>query len=162
MIEQAFVQKNEEDFVDVTERINEALLQIASDPKIKATQTKLADLAGVHRNTISNREWPLERLASIKAEREAEINRSRSYESGPTKEKQLSEQVKQARLETLYWFNKYQDAVALHEGSAENVKFLARTRDEYRNKIANLEQQFADLKQEYERVCDLLNMVNDE
>ncbi len=162
MSEQAFDQKNEEEFEDVTERINEALLKIASDPNIKATQTKLADLAGVHRNTISNREWPLESLASIKADRQAETERAKSYEPGPSKEEQLSEQLNNARLETLYWFNKYQDALSLQEGSSESVKFLSKTRDEYRKKVSDLEQQLRALKHEYERVCDLLNTVGNE
>lgn len=161
MSEQSFDQKNQEDFEDVTERINEALFKIASDPNIKATQTKLAELADVHRNTIANREWPLERLASIKADRQAEIERAKSYQPGPTKEEQLLEKLEKARLETLYWFNKYHDVSALREGASESVKLLSKTRDVYKKKVGDLEQQLADLKQEYERVCDLLNTVGD-
>ena len=45
-------EKNKNDFEAITKRIEQALQQIAQDESLPPTQTKLAELAGVHRNTF--------------------------------------------------------------------------------------------------------------
>lgn len=67
----ALQEKNEQEFVTVTRRIQEALARIESDPNLKTTQDVLAQLADCSRGTLNNRKWPLERLREIKVARKA-------------------------------------------------------------------------------------------
>lgn len=159
MTELPFDQRNQEDFEDVTERINEALLEIASDSKVKATITELAKRAKVHRNTIRNREWPAERLKAIKAERKAERERKTDKTDMPNPLDVLTSKLEMARLETLHWFNQYNEAKAFYESANENVKYLSKTRESYKQEVEALKGRVRELEQEYGRVCDLLNTI---
>ncbi|TYC59508.1 hypothetical protein FMN52_08410 [Marinobacter sp. BW6] len=162
MAAQSFDEKNEQDFEDVTERINEALLKMASDSAIKTTVSSLAELAGVHRNTIRNREWPLSRIREIKAHRKFEAEeRKKGDFSSPKPIDVLTDRLEKAQLETMYWFKKHNEVMKLYEASNESIKYLAKTRDEYKRQVEALKKDFDDLKAEYERVCDLLNTVRD-
>ncbi|MTI78800.1 MAG: hypothetical protein FH754_15980 [Marinobacter sp.] len=159
MNSQAYDAKNEQNFNDVTERINEALLKIASDSSIKATVTELAEIAGVHRNTINNREWPAKRLKAIKAERKAEWERKTQKTDTPNPLHVLTSKLQMARLETLHWFNQYNEVRAFYEGAQENVKYLSKTRESHKQEVQALQGRLRELEQEYERVCDLLNTM---
>lgn len=159
MKNQSFDEQNQRDFGDVTERINEALLKMASDPSIKATVTQLAEIAGVHRNTVTNREWPVERVSAIKAQRKAEAERNKSKDKEPDAEAVLTTKLEKARLEILFWFRKYNEATALQERSNESIRYLSKTKDNYQQEIETLRQQLEAMKNEYEHVCDLLNTV---
>jgi len=64
-----FDKKNEEDFIKITENIQIALNVIRNDPKIPATQNKLAKLANCSRKTLYNREGVIKELKLIKSER---------------------------------------------------------------------------------------------
>lgn len=162
MTGQAFDGKNEQDFEDVTERINEALLKIASDRNVRATKSELAKIAGVHRNTIRNREWPIDRLQEIKAQRKAEAEEKKKGTSPEFKPIDvLTDKLEKAQLEIMYWFKEHNDVMKRYEGSAESVKYLAKSRDEYKREVAALKQDLGELRAEYERVCDLLNTVKD-
>lgn len=159
MTSQAYDAKNEQDFNDVTERINEALLKIAGDPSIKATVTELANIVGVHRNTINNREWPVERLKAIKAQRRAELERKAVTRDEPNPVDVLTSKLELARLEILHWFNKYNEVTALYEAVSENVKLLSKTRENYKREVESLKERNRRLEEEFERVCDLLKTV---
>ncbi|WP_150912534.1 hypothetical protein [Marinobacter halotolerans] len=162
MTEQAFDEKNEQDFDDVTERINEALLKIASDANISATKTKLASLAGVHRNTIRNRGWPEERLQEIKRQRKTEAEQKKNADaSQPKPVEVLTDKLQKAQLEIMYWFKKHNEVMKLYEGANESVKYLAKSRDKYKREVEALKQDLGELRAEYERLRDLLNTVKD-
>lgn len=62
-------EKNEELFEAVTRQLNEALRKLEKDSSLSASVSSLAKLSGVHRNTIYNRKWPLEKLNVIKENR---------------------------------------------------------------------------------------------
>ena len=66
---QALEEKNQADFITVTNRISDALQKISSNPKLKPTQSVLARLSKVSRGTLNNRVWPLEKLEEIKSQR---------------------------------------------------------------------------------------------
>lgn len=163
MSKQHYDERNQQDFESVTERINEALLRIAEDDSIKATVSALAKQAQVHRNTISNRVWPLERLEAIKFQRKAEAERKRNKTlNEPKPVDVLTDRLERAHQEILYWFKKHREVTTLNEMANENVRFLARSRDSYKRKNQELERELEKLKAEYERICDLLNTVKDE
>lgn len=82
-----FDEKNAEDYVENTRKINEALETIESDQSLAPTKANLARLSGLNRNTLYNRSrltcpperkgeasaadfgWPYRRLLEIKKER---------------------------------------------------------------------------------------------
>ena len=161
MSPQSFEEKNLQDFEDITERLNEALLKMASDPTIKATASKLAELSGVHRNTIRNREWPIERISALKAQRKYEAERKESIVQKPSDKEVLTFRLEQSRLEVLHWFNKFNHERSTGESLTESVKLLSKSRDKIKQEVEDLEQQLHSLRKDYQRVCDLLNMVKE-
>jgi uncharacterized phage infection (PIP) family protein YhgE len=66
-----FDEKNQEDFIKLTERILDALEKISKNKAIPATQEKLRELSGCSRKTLHNRIWPVIKLKEIKAARKA-------------------------------------------------------------------------------------------
>ena len=65
MKNQAYDLKNTENYEANTLKINNALLQIEHNPKLKATIAQLCKLTGIHRNTIRNRFEPIEKLKEM-------------------------------------------------------------------------------------------------
>lgn len=100
-------QKNNETFEATTRALNEALKKIESDTSLRVNVTELAKIAGVHRNTIYQRQWPLERLTAIKANRKQQI-----ADEALAKAEELSPQqrLEKSRLEIIYWFTELQEA----------------------------------------------------
>jgi len=163
MAEQHYDEQNQDDYEDVTQRIKEALLKIASDDRIKATITALAKHAGVHRNTITNREWPVESLHAIKAERKIEAERKKNENKNEPKPVDvLTDRLERAHLEILYWFKKHKEVNTLYETTSESVRLLSKSRESLKRQVNELERKIAELETEYERVCDLLNTVTGE
>ncbi|AXS84526.1 hypothetical protein [Marinobacter sp. Arc7-DN-1] len=160
MTELPFDQRNQEDFEDVTERISEALLEIASDSKVKATITELAKRAKVHRNTIRNREWPLDRLDAIKLDRKSAVEK-KADQNQPKPVDVLAERLEKSHQEILYWYKEYKGMKAMYEGASESVTFLAKSKESLKAKVKTLEQELQNLRDEYERVRDLLNTVSE-
>lgn len=72
MNHQAYDQKNKADFNDYTSTLEKALKEIENNKNLKASVAQLERMTGIHRNTISNREWPVKKLKEIKKEREKE------------------------------------------------------------------------------------------
>lgn len=162
MSQQYYDEKNLEEYEEVTQRINEALLKIASDDRIKATISALAEHAEVHRNTITNREWPVTRLKAIKAQRKAEAERKKNKDRDEPKPVDvLTERLERAHLEILHWFKKHKEVTNSYEAANESVKFLSKSRESLKRKNEELDRKLAELEAEYERVCDLLNTVKD-
>ncbi len=66
-----FEERNEQDFEDLTRKIQDAIATIKKTRSIPATQEKLAELVGCTRKTLHNRGWPISELKKIKEERQA-------------------------------------------------------------------------------------------
>ena len=117
----AFDAKNSEDFELVTAAIIAALAQIDKNIKLPATQSSLAKLAKVHRNTIRNRAkdnslieggigWPLSELEKIKRERAISAVASAAVEtSDKDRIAELEHQLQNARMKTGHWFHRVID-----------------------------------------------------
>jgi hypothetical protein len=145
--------KNIEEFEAVTERINEALLTIAKDNSLKATITELASLANVHRNTITNREWPITRLSTIKADRLSAALKQKEVQS--FKKVSLDDKLTKANLEILYWFNKSIEYEELYNERSKSYSLMSKSRDSYK-------MQYEAQKKENDNLQELLNMVGKE
>lgn len=73
MTGQAFDNKNQPDFDKNTELLAQGIMQIACDKSLKPTAAELSRITGIHRNSIRQRRWPLERLEAIKDNRRVEV-----------------------------------------------------------------------------------------
>jgi len=117
----AFDAKNSEDFELVTAAITAALVQIEKNINLPATQSSLAKLAKVHRNTIRNRSkdsglieggvgWPLSDLERIKRERAAgTVTKAALERSDKDRIAELESQLEIARIKAGHWFHRVID-----------------------------------------------------
>ncbi|WP_409313569.1 hypothetical protein [Pseudomonas putida] len=99
--------KNAELAAAITQQLNEALRRLEKDSSLSASASSLAKLSGVHRNTIYNRKWPLEKLKEIKATRALQKEEEASSKAV---KKSSEELLELSRLEVVYWFTQLQDA----------------------------------------------------
>lgn len=99
--------KNAELAAAITQQLNEALRRLEKDSSLSASASSLAKLSGVHRNTIYNRKWPLERLKEIKQKR---AQQKQEETVSAAAQKSPEELLELARLEVIYWFTQLQDA----------------------------------------------------
>jgi hypothetical protein len=100
-------EKNNELRDAITRQLNEALRRLERDPSLSASASSLAKLSGVHRNTIYNREWPLDKLKEIKKKR---LQQKQEEAASKAIEKSPEELLELSRLEVIYWFTQLQDA----------------------------------------------------
>ncbi|ANY89598.1 hypothetical protein HB13667_03975 [Pseudomonas putida] len=124
----AYDAKNEENFEAVTLALDAALKKMEKDSSISANATQLAKLAGVHRNTIYHRVWPLERLQEIKAERAQQKNDEAAAKAQTRTPEELLEL---SRVEIVYWFTQVQDARAANTELLNNLRETEKARDMY-------------------------------
>lgn len=127
----ALQEKNEQDFVEVTDRIQSALSQIRSNPKLKATQEILAQLASCSRGTLNNRRWPLEELKKIKTARKTSPRSTTDDSALASKTESRIDRYKQqlydSREEVLLWKNRH-DEVLKQLGQTRDVNRVLRTK----------------------------------
>ncbi|ELF6203514.1 hypothetical protein RNI54_000257 [Pseudomonas putida] len=124
----AYDAKNEESFEAVTLALEAALKKMDKDSSISANATQLAKLAGVHRNTIYHRSWPLARLKEIKAKRaQQKIDEAAAKVQTRTPE----ELLELSRLEIVYWFTQVQDARAGNTQLLNSLRQTEKARDMY-------------------------------
>lgn len=132
---QAFAKKNSEDFEANTFLIEKALQEIEQNKKLKPTISQLAEMTGIHRNTLSNRVIPIQRLKQIKQAREIEKksqdNNNNSTKINPLKA--LEEKVNNLQIEAIYWFNQYQDLKLSHEHMQKQYRQLKKSQQYYKN-----------------------------
>lgn len=129
--------RNQQDFMLVTKRIQDALEQMANDRRLKRTETNLAKLAGCSRGTLRNRKWPMEQLQKLKAEARS-AKESTEVEPRATREKarveRYREQLMKNRDELLFW--KYK-----HDALRDLVETIEAQRDAYKRRAEQLEAQ---------------------
>lgn len=135
MTNKAFVKKNSEDFEANTLAIEEALQAIEQNKKLKPTISQLTKMTGIHRNTLSNRLTPIQRLKQIKQAREIE-KKSQNSKDNSTKInplKILEEKVNNLQIEVIHWFNEYQDLKLSHDHMQKQYKQLKESQQYYKN-----------------------------
>ena len=66
MSNEAYDQKNNDDYEAITSALNIALIDLQNNKKLKPTIAQLSKMTGIHRNTITNRGWPVQKLNQIK------------------------------------------------------------------------------------------------
>lgn len=132
-----FDERNQQDFMLVTKRIQDALELMANDRRLKRTETNLAKLAGCSRGTLRNRQWPMEQLQKLKDEARV-AKENVEVEPRATREKarieRYREQLMKNRDELLFW--KYK-----HDALRDLVETLESQRDTYKLRAEGLEAQ---------------------
>lgn len=143
-----FDKRNQEDYLKITESIKSALDNIRGNPKIPATQDKLAKLAGCSRKTLHNREGVIKELKKIKLNRKfpksAVVNNVVLFnkkENDKTKE----ELIKSYQCENALLFDKIQDLEEtikelsdLNRVLREDKEVLLTKNTEYRNELRKI------------------------
>lgn len=127
----ALQEKNEQEFVEVTRRIQDALARIESDQKLKPTQDVLAKLADCSRGTLNNRKWPLDQLRKIKDARRTPVQLTVEETASGAKEESRIERYKQqlydSRDEVLLWKARF-DVAAKQLAQAQELIHILQAR----------------------------------
>jgi hypothetical protein len=129
MNNQAYDKKNSEDYKANTLILNKALQEIECNRKLQATVAQLSKMTRIHRNTITNRVWPIQKLKQIKEARKIE-DKSNEKQVLLNKES-MEEKLIQAQNEVIYWFNMYQDIKRFYDHSNKQLKDIKVSRDYY-------------------------------
>jgi hypothetical protein len=158
MSNEAYDQKNRDDYDANTLLLEKALSDIKGNKRLKVTVAQLSEMTGIHRNTISNRVWPGQKLKQIR-------------EARKTKEKSLEEQVRlstndaknalEAKLsrtqnEVIYWFNEYQDIKRIAEHSDKRLQKMRESRDYYKTLSDTDKRSLSEAEQEIKKLRKIL------
>lgn len=156
MINQAYDDSNNEEYEKNTSTINSALLEISKNKKLKATVTQLSKMTGIHRNTITNRIWPVQKIRQIKEKRKTEdkLEAEKINQDTSITQKSSQEILNQTQNEVIYWFNEYQDMKRYFKHSNKRFEKMRESRDYYKNlyeiyhqSLLNAEQEIENLKE---------------
>lgn len=160
MINQAYDDRNHEDYEANTSTINNALLEISKNKKLKATVTQLSKMTGIHRNTITNRIWPVQKIKQIKEKRKTEDKLEAEQINQDTSSTQKSSQeiLNQTQNEVIYWFNEYQDMKRCFEHSNKRFEKMRESRDYYKNLYEIYHQSLLNAEQKIEKLKETLEL----
>ncbi|MEH6387657.1 hypothetical protein [Pseudomonas profundi] len=163
MKQQAFDSRNQEDFDKNTEALSKALSTIASDYNIKPTISELSRIAGIHRNTIRLRQWPIQRLEAIKEQRKLE-ELSRKLKKGKRQDpvSVLTDKLEMSRIEVVYWFNKCNESEEAAHALEIRLKKLRDSRDHYLQLSENGQLEISKLRREIENLRGVISLLESE
>lgn len=158
---QAFDSRNQHDFDKNTELLAQGIMQIASDASMKPTAAELSRLTGIHRNTIRQRRWPLERLEAIKDSRRIEILAQKvKAEKKQDPKTILMQRLEKSRLEVLYWFNRFQEAESSSATLDKRLVTVRESRDYYVKLTDDLRSKITQQDTEIQKLRDALHMIS--
>lgn len=132
-----FDERNQQDYMLVTKRIQDALEQMANDRRLKRTETNLARLAGCSRGTLRNRKWPMEQLQKLKEDARAateQVEVEPRATRGKAQVERYKERLSKNRDELLFW--KYK-----HDALRDQLETIESQRDAYRRRAEEFEAQ---------------------
>jgi hypothetical protein len=156
----AFDQKNKEDFDRYSEMLSQSLLDIAGNKSLKATVAELSRLTGIHRNTIRQRVWPLERLESIKENRRLEVLRQQVSKKNPVDPVVLlTEKLEAARVEVLHWFTQAKSAEDEARVNEKKYEDMVGSRDTYKSLLADANKRLLDSQKEIDRLKQVISIL---
>ncbi|MFC5694843.1 hypothetical protein ACFPU0_04630 [Pseudomonas sp. GCM10022186] len=161
MTGQAFDEKNRIDFDRNTDALAEGILRIAKDNSLKPTAAELSRITGIHRNTIRQRKWPLERLEAIKDSRRVEVLAQKvKAEKKQDPKTILMNRLEKSRLEVLYWFNRFQDSESSLFTLEKRLNSIRESRDFYVKKIDEERAKVKEQEIEIKKLRDALDLIN--
>lgn len=149
-----FDDKNQQDFVDVTGRIDEALTALRNDRRLKRTEANLAKLARCSRGTLRNRGWPIEALRKLKLEAKAATEEAteatEANDESPIE--RIKKQLAMSRDELLGWKFKHDDLV-------ERLETLQAQSKAHKDRVVTLEARVRELEKRLREDSDGSNVT---
>ena len=145
-----FDTKNQRDFDENTEKLVAAIDKINNTPYLPATIAELSRLTGLHRNAISNRGWPNQKLKLIKEKRKTQEQAETKSTVNKNPIKVLEEKLDNAKNELVYWFNKNLDNEKQIKQLEINLERMSLARNDYETM----------LKQERDKTTELTKQLN--
>lgn len=161
MTGQAFDVKNQLDFDKNTELLARGVMQISADASLKPTAAELSRITGIHRNTIRQRRWPLERLEAIKDNRRMEVLAQKvRAEKRQDPKTILIQRLEKSRLEVLYWFNRHQETESSWASLDKRLTTVLESRDYYVQLADDLRLKIKQQDTEIQKLRDALHLVS--
>ncbi|MCB4796109.1 hypothetical protein LGR51_16545 [Pseudomonas sp. NP21570] len=161
MTGQAFDVKNKLDYERNTELLAQGIMRIAADPKLRPTIAELSRITGIHRNTIRQRDFPLERLKAIKENRRIAVIAQRvKAETKQDPKTVLMQRLEKSRLEVLYWFNRHQESENSCATLERRLATVRESRDYYAQLAGELRLKIKELDTEILKLRDALDLVS--
>lgn len=167
----ALQESRQEMYDEITERIRDALDRLRDDsPPCKPTQKSLAELAGVSRRTLHNREWPVEELKRIKKEQsvaERESSSERKEQPGNASHSQIEGESTDSGSgnKSAPSGGKDQSKSAQNDGEVDSIEDLREKIVNYQKENLQLFYETEDLREEVEqlqRQCEMLISANEQ
>lgn len=160
MISQAYDEANKAEFDKNTEILSEGIIRISSDGSLKPTIAELSRITNIHRNTIRQRVWPLQRLDAIKDSRRMEALALKvKSEKKQDPVSVLALRLEKSRLEVLYWFNLFKDAEGSFHSVEKRCKSLLESRDFYMGLASERQERIRELEAENVKIRLALEMI---
>lgn len=140
-----FDTKNEIDFEENTTKIISALEKIRKDVNLKLTIKTLSELTGIHRNTLRNRVWPIQKLDEIKSER-VNVKAKQDKKMVKRTEDILQAKLNNAQKELLYWFTEHKKINESYNQLLKNYEMMTSARDKYRSDAEEFKNKVEDIQ----------------
>ncbi|MBD1564300.1 hypothetical protein P4S52_13210 [Vibrio sp. SA48] len=153
---EAYDEKNQDDYERNTKLLIEKIDEIERNKNLSPTITQLAELTGIHRNTISAREFPKVRLKEIKKNR-LEKKKAEQKEKIPTQKKILEDSLDNAQKELVYWFQKCSALDTSNKQLQKNLDKMSESRKVYEQMLSEERQKVVALKAELNQIKNVLN-----
>ncbi|KPW47356.1 hypothetical protein ALO95_200066 [Pseudomonas syringae pv. antirrhini] len=159
----AFDKRNLADFDNNTEIISSGLMAIAADTSIKATVAELSRITGIHRNTLRQRLWPVQRLKAIKEDRVvSEIRQRQAKGTVADPVSVLTDKLEASRCEVLHWFDQYLKANDRANQQTARVDFIKHTIPKYEAFLAERDSKLLELNGEIARLRQVIDVLQSE
>ena len=154
----AYDQKNSDDYEANTLSLEKALADIEDNKKLKATIAQLSEMTGIHRNTISNRVWPVQKLKQIRDARKTEEKSHKGQVRLSTTDVKnaLEAKLSRAQNETVYWFNEYQDMKRVAQHLDKRLQKMRESRDYYKTLSDTDKNSLSEARQEIKKLKKML------
>ncbi|QPK05084.1 hypothetical protein [Vibrio kanaloae] len=153
--------RNKEQYDVNSKKIEDALLAIRNDRRLKATKKQLVELTGLHRNTFDSRgtrSWVGQELEILKKDKKEYSNRNKVTEK--KKEDNLQKLLEQSKLEILHWFTKYSESERELDKLRQRLKRDNDSLEWYRAELAKGRKYQVALEERVERLESLLSLKN--
>lgn len=157
MSKQAYDEKNQKDYDDITNRLNYALDTISGNPNLPATQQEVAKQSGVHRNTVRDREFPATRLKNIKQQRKKDEDKKKKETR--SENEQLKEERDKIAKEVVHWFSEFVRAKEDKDSFERQLQRSIENADFYKREFNKQKELIKALEAKNEQLTDLLRDI---
>jgi len=152
-----FDEKNQKDYEENTKLLVNAIDKIKATPSLSPSIAELSRLTGLHRNSISNRRWPNEKLKELKNERKiTAVTNTHSQKQPKSAIKDLEDKLNNAKKELVYWFNKNMDNERKIKQLEQNLNRMSTARSDYENMLNQEREITYELTKQLNLMRDLL------